>query len=59
MKQASIKIESTLKDKEEMNIHVMRWVIMLIYDDNENGDKNIRGLDEWWDKSQPSLSKGH
>ena len=52
-------LESTLKDKEEMNIHVMRWVIMLIYDDNENGDKNIRGLDEWWDKSQPILSKSH
>ena len=36
-------LESTLKDKEEMNIHVMRWVIMFIYDANENGDNIIRG----------------
>ena len=38
--------ESTLKDKEEMNIHLMRWVIMLIYDANENGqrDKWIRWM---------------
>lgn len=36
-------LESTLKDKEEMNIHVMRWVIMLIYYANENGDNMIRG----------------
>ena len=36
-------LESTLKDKEEMNIHVMMWVIMLIYDANENSDNMIRG----------------
>ena len=35
-------LESTLKDKEEKNIHVMRWAIMLIYDANENGDNMIR-----------------
>ena len=58
-KQASIMLESTLKDKEEINNHVMRWAIMLIYDANENGDNMIRDYDEWWEKSQPSLSKGH
>ena len=36
-------LESTLEDKQEMNIHVMRWVIMLIYDTNESGDNMIRG----------------
>ena len=36
-------LESTLEDKEEMNIPVMRWVIMLIYDANENSDNMIRG----------------
>ena len=52
-------LESKLEDKEEMNIHVMRWIIMLIHDYHENDDKMIRSLDEWWDKSQPSLCKGH
>ena len=36
-------LESTLVDKEEMNIHVMRSVIILIDDANENGDNMIRG----------------
>ena len=36
-------LESTLKDKEEMNIHVIMWVIMVIYDANKNGDNMIRG----------------
>ena len=36
-------IETTLKDKEEMNIHVIRWVIMLYYDANENSDNMIKG----------------
>ena len=31
-------LKSTLEDKEEMNIHVMKWVIMLIYDANENDE---------------------
>ena len=35
-------LELTLKYKEEMNIHVMMLVIMLIYDANENGDNMIR-----------------
>ena len=35
-------LESTLEDKEEMNNHVPRWVIMLIYDANENGENMIR-----------------
>ena len=43
-------LESILKDKEEMNIHVMRCVSMLIYDSNENGD-NMKVWDELWDKS--------
>ena len=52
-------LESILEDKEEMYIHVMRWVNMSIYDSNKNGDNMISGKDEWWNKSQPSLSKGH
>ena len=36
-------LESTLEEKEEMKIHVMRLVIMLIYDANEIGDNIIRG----------------
>ena len=35
--------ESTQKDEEEMNFHVMRWVFMLIYDANENGYNMIKG----------------
>ena len=40
--QASIMLESTLNDKDKMNIHVIRWVIKLIDDANENGDNIIR-----------------
>ena len=36
-------LESTLKDKEEMDIHLMMWVIMLIDDAKENGDNMISG----------------
>ena len=36
-------LEWTLEGKEEMNIHVITWLIMLIYDANENGDNMIRG----------------
>ena len=32
---------------------------MLNCDANENCDNMIRGYDEWRDKSQPSLNKGH
>ena len=41
--QDSIMLNSTLEDKDEMNIHVMRWVIILIYNAKENGDNMIRG----------------
>ena len=52
-------LESTLEDNEEMNIYIVRWIIMLSYNANENADNMIRGYDEWWDNSQPSLSKGN
>lgn len=32
---------------------------MLNYDANDNGDKIIRGYDQWWDNSKPWLSKGN
>ena len=50
-------LESTLEDKEEMNIHVMRWVIMLTYDANYNSDSMTRGLCDRRETSQMSLSK--
>ena len=37
-------LESTLKDKEEMKIHVMWRVIMLIYNDNDNGEKHDKRI---------------
>ena len=42
----SISLEWTLKDKEEMNIHGIKYVIMSIYDSNKNGDNIRRGYDE-------------
>ena len=30
-----------------MTIQVLRWVITLFYDDNENSDIMTSGLDEW------------
>ena len=52
-------LETTLEDKEEMNIHVKGWVIMKIKCDNVNecGDNMIRGQCERWEQSQMSPSK--
>ena len=52
-------LESTLDDKEEMNIHVKGWVIIKskCANVNDRGENIIRGLCERWKKYQMSLTK--